>query len=443
MGKKILIAIISLVFSLNAISQQLNYFYVDSATYAMYLNGDWKDLIKLGKKSNRNDIDFYYLDLRMGHAYFERGNYFKATKYFEKAYKINPDYQFTQMYLYYSYLYSGLEKQSLTLYDKYYNSLKNDIKISKQKLKGFDVELGISPNFEYNSLQSFNYLRDFNHIAYTYLERNTSNFKLGLDYQLSSKLFLYQNIELTKDSYNIIKQTDIFSGAGLNVGLSTFQFRLNGIFSYNLGRKYLLNFNYNLVAGSIRDISEDYLTSTTASRWIYSYSFGYYQFSTGLSLFKRIGMFDFKPHVDFFHTYYEDYLYSGVDVTFYPLNNTDLYIKGSVNYSLLDDLNKPLYSSEVGLRLGKIRFYGIYYNGDIFNFIEEDGLYTYNSSEKITNLFGGGLSFPGKANNTFYFTVLPTQMEYKFYNYTSTGEKTEYFNSFTKVILKTGIKWKI
>lgn len=109
MEKKIIGSILLMIISLSVYSQELNYFYVDSLSYDLYLKGDWKELTKLGKKSMRKGIDFYYLKLRLGHAYFEQGKYLKAIPYFEDAYKINPDYEFTQKYLYYSYLYSGMK----------------------------------------------------------------------------------------------------------------------------------------------------------------------------------------------------------------------------------------------------------------------------------------------------------------------------------------------
>ncbi|MBN2664348.1 MAG: tetratricopeptide repeat protein [Bacteroidales bacterium] len=442
MEKKIIGSILLIIISLNLYSQELNYFYVDSASYSMYLNSDWKGLIKLGKKSMRNGIDFYYLKLRLGQAYFEQAKYLKAIPYFEDAYKINPDYEFTQKYLYYSYLYSGMKNQSLRVYSDFSPNVKHNIKILNKKIKGFDISFSIAPNLTFVKNQNENYLTDFNLIAYTYLERNTTSFKLGLDYQLSKKIFLYQNFELTKDSYNIIKQSATFEGFDIN--LSTFQMRINSVFSYNFGNRWVANFNYNIIFGKIEDISEDYLLSATPSRWIYSYNFGYFQLSSGASISKQFSIFELKSHVNFFKTYEQNYLYAGADFLVMPLSNSNLYLKSSINYSLFEQNIQPkLISTELGFRLFKISFYGTYYMGSINNFVECDGAYVYNSPETISSFFGGGFSFAGTADNVFYFTFLPMQMEYNYYNYLYNGNQIEYTNTLNKILLKIGIKWNL
>jgi tetratricopeptide (TPR) repeat protein len=70
--------------------QPLNYPYIEKTTYKHYLNSDWESLIKLGNKSLDKGIDFYYLQIRMGVAYFAKNNYRKAIKHLQKAYKTNP-----------------------------------------------------------------------------------------------------------------------------------------------------------------------------------------------------------------------------------------------------------------------------------------------------------------------------------------------------------------
>ena len=48
---------------------------IDSATYAQYLAGDWKTLVREGKAALDQDVDYYYLRMRMGIAYYELENY--------------------------------------------------------------------------------------------------------------------------------------------------------------------------------------------------------------------------------------------------------------------------------------------------------------------------------------------------------------------------------
>ncbi len=63
----------------------VNYKTVDEETYRFYMNGNWKDLINSGKNALKNNIDYYYLRMRIGIAYYETKRYMQAAKHFEKA----------------------------------------------------------------------------------------------------------------------------------------------------------------------------------------------------------------------------------------------------------------------------------------------------------------------------------------------------------------------
>jgi len=61
----------------------------DSATYAMYLQGDWDELIRLGNSMLRDGIDYPYLRTRLGTAYFYSQNYSRSVSEFDKALRMN------------------------------------------------------------------------------------------------------------------------------------------------------------------------------------------------------------------------------------------------------------------------------------------------------------------------------------------------------------------
>ena len=75
-----------LLFSIKGIAQEkVDYQFIDSITYRYYLEKNWKELVDVSKTGLKNDIDYYYLRMRTGIAYFEQGNYLKAEKQFKKA----------------------------------------------------------------------------------------------------------------------------------------------------------------------------------------------------------------------------------------------------------------------------------------------------------------------------------------------------------------------
>ena len=82
----IIILLLFFLISFSAVAQEkMSAPSVDNISYEQYLKKDWEALIKTGKKSLKYDVDFYYLQVRMGIAYYELKRYPKAVKYFENA----------------------------------------------------------------------------------------------------------------------------------------------------------------------------------------------------------------------------------------------------------------------------------------------------------------------------------------------------------------------
>jgi len=86
---------------------------VDELTYGLYVKGDWHGLIREGKEAIRGGIDYYYLRMRIGIAYYELHRYQSAIPHFEKALAENPDNPAAQEYMYYAYLFSGRQMDAL------------------------------------------------------------------------------------------------------------------------------------------------------------------------------------------------------------------------------------------------------------------------------------------------------------------------------------------
>ena len=88
--------------------QELSFRQVDTTTYSQYLRGDWKGLIETGKQALENDINYYYLQMRMAYACFSLEQYRKAAHYYKQALQFNRTDAIANEYLYYSYSYGGM-----------------------------------------------------------------------------------------------------------------------------------------------------------------------------------------------------------------------------------------------------------------------------------------------------------------------------------------------
>ena len=100
MCSKRIIIILMLAFSSNVIAQDLSYIQVDSTSYALYSQKQWVNLIEFGEMAVKNGVDYYYLNLRLGIAWYYAKDYYKSQKYFEKALKQDKSSQTANEYLF-------------------------------------------------------------------------------------------------------------------------------------------------------------------------------------------------------------------------------------------------------------------------------------------------------------------------------------------------------
>lgn len=88
---------------------------VETTTLRLYNEKKWDSLIITGKSALRNDIDYFFLRLRLGFAYFEKGQYFPASDHFRKAVQFNSTDPTATSMLYYAYLYSNRKEEAVSV----------------------------------------------------------------------------------------------------------------------------------------------------------------------------------------------------------------------------------------------------------------------------------------------------------------------------------------
>ena len=112
MGKAIAVILLLCSLSLSA-QQKLSFRLVDTTTYQQYLRGDWKGIIQMGNDALNQEINYYYLQMRIAYAHFMRQEYRTAIKYYNNALELSSKDPVAHEYLYYSFLYSGRNNDAL------------------------------------------------------------------------------------------------------------------------------------------------------------------------------------------------------------------------------------------------------------------------------------------------------------------------------------------
>ncbi|MDF1676268.1 MAG: hypothetical protein P1U44_11180 [Vicingaceae bacterium] len=102
---------------------QDSYQEVDSKSYQLYTEKNWQELSQYGKAASEKGYDYYYLNVRIGIAFFELKDFENAKSYFEKALQNSSASTYAKEYLFWSYY--NLEEEIEA--QKIYQSLPDSI----------------------------------------------------------------------------------------------------------------------------------------------------------------------------------------------------------------------------------------------------------------------------------------------------------------------------
>jgi hypothetical protein len=113
----------------------ITYKEANTQTYEAILNSDWDQVISLGKEAKENGHDFFYLNLRLGIAFYRKAKYFRAKASLREAYIQNAR---DTTLLYYS-SWNSLALGESKLAEFYAEK----ISVEKKKLKSISVTGGL------------------------------------------------------------------------------------------------------------------------------------------------------------------------------------------------------------------------------------------------------------------------------------------------------------
>ena len=110
---KVIIVLLFLSLWATGFSQEIiNSAFVEKKTYQLCLDKNWSELIRYGNLAEKKGFDYFYLQERIGIAYYEKKNYSLAEKHFQKALNYNSSDDLVKEYLYYCALFMGKTEQA-------------------------------------------------------------------------------------------------------------------------------------------------------------------------------------------------------------------------------------------------------------------------------------------------------------------------------------------
>ena len=423
-----------MLFAVSA-QEKWNFPEVDRKSYEFYEQQKWAELIDYAHEARQYGIDFFYLQVRTGIAYYNLKKYNKSTPYFLKAWETDSSPEWLQEYLYYSLIFSGQSTEASKVANQFSEPMKQKIKYQEKKVLLTAFEAGYSFNSDFDKLTSNTFDKEMN------VGNNYGEAFFLKDYHFESVDFSHRvapglgmNHNFTYLNITREQQVDWGGRNTFHIKTNQFQYYLNPYFV--LGRKLNISPSLNFTWGNSSYFSGGYSNSTPVFTEV-DYTFSDYIFS--FSAWSRFENFAPGAEVNFANIYNENFAqYSGW-LTFYPLSNINLYITPRVYFKndTENGLGYNTFGISGGAQLGPVHFYGQYLNGDMTNFVEPGGYVVANFPGRSEHKMMASLYFPAgkkykfvvryinqdiiEKYNVYTNGILSNSMEYKYIKHTLTG----------------------
>ena len=370
---------------------------IESRTYDLFVKARWDELINACNNSLDAGIDFYYLRMRLGTAYYEKKNYMSASVQFESALEKTPSDPTAMEYLYFSYLFSGRNEDARALAGDMPLSLRKKLKIQTVNfLAGAYTEGGYTYNRSFD--ESKRNVLEGNPVIYNEqsITKGTSYFNISLMHNPGSRITFFQ----AYNNINIATAKQIKSGNNeavffdLNTKQNEYYLNCNisagGGFSL-LGAIHYINLNIEDVNVTFDPSNNPIYNKTSAND---------NNFTAHLSIGKNTNHFRFYFNNSISYLNKAHQLQNGITVVYFPLGNLNLYtISDIVLHSNKnpnsDFISKGIYTQKAGLKLIKNLWFESFYTfGEIYNYNEAGSFVVYNINDVIKNRFGVNLISP-------------------------------------------------
>lgn len=436
--RSLLIIIYLLLFTV-ASAQDLSPELVEKQTYDSFVIQDYKTTIKLGALALKQGIDSYYLRYRLGISYFEKQNYEAAIPHLEMAKSLDSNDPILLEYLYYAYVYSNRNEKATLLTAIFPDDLKAKLSSKPMFFKTIAVEIGVLKTSNFDDFKKAN-IKGTNNFAQGEFYSDVSFANLLITNQLSPKFKLLNAISLVSNTSNMLYQFTL-----PNKKTQLFTDNNNYLQWNSIAFYYLKGWNIGAGAGIYNSSYISYIVpppfpiNTPFTRTKTSNT----NYSASLSIKKRFQYLEPTIGISYTNLSHLKTISAEASLTYFPFGNSKFYGNSKFAFVSNEFENNSIYSQLLGLKLAKkvwIEVYGAY--GNHQNYVSENGLFVFNTPNKINWYTGSNLNF--------YFKKFDFSLGYGIQERAATYENganptaiqraTNYTYNYN--LLKTKIVWK-
>lgn len=377
---KIKLILILLVLTASNAMAQLDYKSVDQRSYDYYTNAQWDSLIHLGKEAIKQDIDYYYLNYRIGLAYFSKNKFFPALFYLEKALKQNQEAlndPYFQEHLYLSYIYT-------LQYDR---AMQVPIDSSRTNLKSLLLNSSIivfgggGSAVPIDNDQLLKIPED--DLSFNQYQQGQTIWGAAIQHQLYPWLDLrvsYSNVQ-----FNDVASVDVDDSLTIKT-YTIYQQNISIIPEFTFGSKWRLSiaFAYSFNSGEPYSFVQDYSDGTY---YFVPWKFDEENYLLGLNLYKTMKNVTLGLELGTSNYSNTSQKQFGLNLAYYPLGNMNLYSFTSASVKLEKSNTDFIFYQKIGVKVvNKLWFEAAGTFGEIKNYNVFSLGYGYNTTDKISML---------------------------------------------------------
>ena len=472
-------------------AQIIDFPYIDSVTYHHYVNHKWEAVVANGKIGLENHIDYYYLRMRIGEAYYAMEKYALAIPHFKKALEFSHQDKSASAYLYYSYINMGMSSRAYRLGMSFNEHLKQSLDIKPKPVELIDVFGGYTFSNNESRNSQISLLRQQDDFGKQTLIGNQIYMHAGLTFHFSPSFSLYLSgsyLDIARTNrfeYRIEEQTKgvpVYANDGWIVNRfesekvtydQSFEGRIrqyeyyanakiqmaNGL-SLNLFGN-LLSINAPVIDNEkISVIKTDTLTWHPATGEVQAYAWtkdsmvftetdtSFVNWVAGVNLQKDFNTVTINVFGTFSQLTESYQGQVGMSLLYYPLGSTLFYGKTELtgffeSGEIYGNEKRLIFCQKLGIKLFKNTWLeGEYMAGNLHNVNRNQGMIVYNLPEKINFIAGLNLHIFATKHLavSLMYNYSDKQGNYKTENMSSDTETFYSFKYQTQSIIG-GIKW--
>lgn len=413
----------------------------DQTTWRLYQQQQWDSLIIIGQQAMASGNDYQYLNARMGVAWFVKGNYRKASRYFGKALRLNQGDEFSREYLYFSMLYSGRSGGARSITPGFSEATRLRLQI-KDPVRPSYVYTELGPLYS-NAIDPMrdSYLSGSDSIYGEFnLPGNAFYFHAGGGFELGSfvtayvgysnlSLDRYQRIEL--GNLDTVRRSYSFNqhDAYLNLSIEPIP-----------GIRIIPSFHF--IYNRSRPITAIY-NQDSAAYYFQGKSYSNKDIATGIALYADIGLFNFALHGNYASLLNKTQVGGGAAITWFPSGNLNYWLKMHATIISEDDQHRWVTEPSAGFRISPhVWAEASVALGDLTRYVDENNFLLLNTDDKTTLRAQGVFYIPAFENVMFSFRYIYNEAEGLTWHYdlNSNAMFSKTIN-YQKHTLLGGIKW--